>query len=184
MPGLPVFSPCSWLWREARQQGGYGEFFLPERSQRLPLTPSLPFPLPAHESVGSDAPPVSRQCSGLPRPVCAMAWSPLSLGSCGAGLPGPPRLLPSQQSQHSRRQACPGFPKSGSEGLGARMDPRLSSSRGPIQHSSPQHPQSQRSLGLKGFRGSRRGDPRQCHTGPEVKSQLNPSSARGWGHQR
>lgn len=43
-PGLPVFSP-SWPWQDARQQGVCGEFFLPERSQRLPLTPSLLFPL-------------------------------------------------------------------------------------------------------------------------------------------
>lgn len=35
-----------WPWQEARQQGFYGEFFLPEKGDWLLLTPSLPLPPP------------------------------------------------------------------------------------------------------------------------------------------
>lgn len=118
---------------------------------------AVPTACPLKASVQSPLPPVAN-AQGYPVLSCVRedfvpAWLPG--GSWGAGLPGP-------------------SPGSGSVGQGARAEPQLTfSSWGPAQPQLTAASSEPEDTGAKGDQRQTQGDPRQCQSGPEFKSQLS-----------
>lgn len=83
-PELPVFSPCSWPWQEAREQGVYGEFSF-QRGEATAVNSLIPTALSCWYRHPS--------CPGLSQPTCLRTWHLLSLREPGYRLPRAPTAV-------------------------------------------------------------------------------------------
>ena len=170
-----------------RQAAGRLWGVFPAREESAAAVNSLtavPTACPLKALVQSPLPPAAN-AQGYPVPSCVCedlvpAWLPG--GSWGAGLPGPHGCspVPSKARTAECRPAQDPPLDQAQWGRGPGQNPNSPPLHGaPPSHSSPQHPQSQRTLGLKGTRGRRRGT--QGNVNQDPSSTPSSAEARAGG---